>query len=993
MKQAGERSSEVPAAFDPVRTDRMIAIITGVVAGLVYLLTMARTVSFWDSGEYIACAWIAGIPHPPCVPLFVLLGRFFAILLSFIPDIAVRINVMCVLAGGLSMGFLARLVQRWSIRASLPPSFYRPVSVVAGLLAGLSFTVWQNNNATETYALSQFIAILAIWVFDIWIVRSSESRPADRQIYLVLYLLTLAIAVHLAALIAVPGIAASYLLSAVRGRTKLWRNTRFLATALGLMVLAFSIHLYMPLRAVQRPEINETDPSEWSAFHSALARDQYGQISVFDRKGPVLEQIGQYFRYLAWQSGQVRSWERILGGAGQAVFFALRFLITLAAIWGAILLWNRNRRVLLLLGAVFLMASAFFIFYLNFKTGPVATSTGEVRERDYFYADSFALFAVFAAFGAGALLKNTFKSDRAVWGALILPLASLAGNYYECDRSGDMVARDYGINLLETCSEGAILITNGDNDTFPLWFAQSVLGVRRDVIVSNLSLMNTDWYVYQLLDRDPALIPFGDLGLVDSLRPVFIWGPHFFHVTSDGMPALSEPDSRMLRAVFPQAWPWALRSERFATAVPSESYGIQGSIGMQDLVLLSMIGNRNVHGRDVYLAGTVAVDSRVFVEPYLEMEGIAFRVIDEPAVDAVNVARSWQLMDSYLFTGIDDPGIFKDDQAAQLVRNYASAYNRLAYHHLATGSADSTTIALDRARSLFVAMPDEWMQILTTQTLLMARLVDGTAGSDSASSLILGNADELATYAASRNDSRLSQTAALLGQVSIDYQRESQLVSVVDSLVPGTAANAWLGIEVDLHFGNYIDAWRIFREAEAALPGDPMIPVLRAGLTDYLHSVGMMDRFDIATSALSSIVQFGDTSGAAGVVDSVVDLLARSSTASAAACCFYFAETLEDPGIAGLLRDYYDYIIADPGTATRNAEWFILESARSSPEVLAWQSARLGEPALCYSALIRSEGSGTAVSALLLDPAGYVSRVPSPGSGSGAWGWVNRMGD
>ncbi len=975
MSQGGGHTDPVHRT---VPTDRWFAAAAGIIVGLVYLLTMARTVSFWDSGEYIACSWIAGIPHPPCVPLFVLLGRFSTLLFGFIPDIATRTNLMCVIAGAVSMALLARLTQRWSVRMGLPPSLYRPVSVAAALLAGFSFTVWQNNNAMETYAISECIAVTAIWVFDIWIVRTEELRPADRQLYLVLYLLTMAVGVHLAALIAVPGIAVIYALSAAKGRSTLWRSPRFLATALGLMVLAFSVHLYMPLRAVQRPEINETDPSDWPAFRSALAREQYGQVSVFDRKGPVPEQIAQYFRYLSWQSGLPQSWDRMLGAAGTPLFFAIRFAITISALWGCVLLWRRNRRILLYVGTIFLMASAFFIFYLNFKTGPIASSTGEVRERDYFYADSFALFAVFAAFGAGAFLRTATRRDEAAWAVMLLPVASLAGNYFMCDRSRDVVARDYGINLLESCSEGAVLITNGDNDTFPLWFAQSVLGVRRDVIVSNLSLMNTDWYLYQLLDRDPALIPFGDLGLVDSMRPVFIWGPHFFHVTQDGMPLLSETDSGILRSVFPQAWPWAIRRGDFALALPGESYGVQGSIGMQDLVMLSMVARRDIHGRDIYLAGTVAEDSRIYVEPYLIMEGIAFRVGDEPGTGMVDVGRSWSLMDSYRFEGLDDPGIFKDDQAVLLARNYVLAYHRLVDAHYDGGSADSAGIALARAESLFVAMPSEWMQFLPTHALLAARLVDGIQGCDSAASYILSAADRLAGFASARSDSRLSQTAVLLGQVAMDYDRESQLERVVDSLQPGTAANVWLQVEVDLHFGNHIGAWNELRGFEETHPGDPTIAFLRSEMDSYLETTDRMDRFDLQNSAVSTIVQAGDTARVGDALDAMISFLAAGEAGSAYACGAYYSAALEEPGAGSLLSGFAASIADDPAVAEARAEWFTLESVRTSPGILAWECARLGEHALCYAALARTDATEETLGRMLADPAAYARGMSAP---------------
>ena len=131
-----------------IRIDRIISVLVGLIALITYLITLAPSVSFWDSGEYLTCSWTAGVPHPPGVPLFVLLGRFSTILFSFIPAIAVRVNLLCALAGASTLAILTRLVQRWGNRMGFTASWYRPMSVLAGLLDAFSFSIFKNTNTT-----------------------------------------------------------------------------------------------------------------------------------------------------------------------------------------------------------------------------------------------------------------------------------------------------------------------------------------------------------------------------------------------------------------------------------------------------------------------------------------------------------------------------------------------------------------------------------------------------------------------------------------------------------------------------------------------------------------------------------------------------------------------------------------------------------------------------------------------------------------------------
>ena len=139
------------------------------------------------------------------------------------------------------------------------------------------------------------------------------------------------------------------------------------------------------------------------------------------------------------------------------------------------------------------------------------------RERDYAYAASFYAFAIWIGLGVLGVFEFIRKyvpgkaaGALAIAACFIVPTIMAKEEWNDHDRSGLYTARDFASNYLNSCAPNAILFTNGDNDTFPLWYAQEVEGIRTDVRVMNLSLSNTDWYIDQMsrkaYDSDP--VPF-----------------------------------------------------------------------------------------------------------------------------------------------------------------------------------------------------------------------------------------------------------------------------------------------------------------------------------------------------------------------------------------------------------------------------------------------------------------------------------------------------
>jgi tetratricopeptide (TPR) repeat protein len=526
---------------------RAAAALSFVVPLAMYVKTHTPTVPFWDSGEFIAVSAVLGIPHPPGMPFYVLLGRV-ALLPGLAPP-AATLNVLAGIAAAVTCLFIylitVRLAHgisdgRWadpSSRAPLfrgaPPAFAIPlIGLGAAFVAAFSYTFWFNAIEAEVYSLAGMISALGIWAALLWRDRADDPG-VSRVLLLVAYLVALAVGIHLSVALIVPGIFLFVLLVRPRtlGSAKLW------TWALALAVLGVSVHLYLFIRAHHHPAINEADPSTLHRLWLMLSRDQYKPPTPFVRRAA----LGYQFDEMFWQ--YLRA-QYVAGGRG-ILGVALGSLPFLAALAGAVLHWRRDRKGFWLMATTLFLTSIYLVFYLNF-------TDHEVRARDYFFFLAFQFLPIWFALGlfalareAAARLPSRGSLGRAATGGVcllgIVYAFSMAVHGMPAhDRSGYYFARDLAHNLLTGLPKNTILFTNGDNDTFPLWYAQFVENERQDIRIVNLSLLNTPWYMKQARDGHPQpAVPVNMSDVeIDALRPTFDRGGRPLGVADQGVYAI-----------------------------------------------------------------------------------------------------------------------------------------------------------------------------------------------------------------------------------------------------------------------------------------------------------------------------------------------------------------------------------------------------------------------------------------------------------------------
>jgi Protein O-mannosyl-transferase TMEM260-like len=504
----------------------------------IYLLTLAPTTAFWDTSEYIATAQILGIPHPPGNPLFVVLARSWIVLLSLsgLP-VAVRVNLLAAVTSAASSGFFFLIAHRVLSGLSENRRFALLGAGAAALLGGTAFTVWNQSTVNEkVYTISMFVIAAVSWLCVRW--RDRRHEPgSERYLLAAFFLMALGSTNHMMSVLPAPAVLLFVMVSDV---SIAWRKA-FLVRVIPLAILGLSFNFVLPVRAALDPVINEGDPVCESVLDAAraiytngktgcpmladnLTRKQYQTPPVTQRKAPFPAQMAMYMQYFDWQ------WSRGLDpseqpGGPRRLLTLLFGALGLLGLWAA---WRADRAIFAYLAVLAGTLSVALVVYLNFRYGyslaPEIADRAqhEVRERDYFYVASFLLWGALAGLGLAWLwhtlaeLVGGARRYAVASPVLVLAFIPLILNWNWASRAGDYAARDWAYDLLMSVEPYGVLFTNGDNDTFPLWYVQEVEGLRQDVTVIVGQYLFTTWYPKQLQEItrperqrrfDPELVP------------------------------------------------------------------------------------------------------------------------------------------------------------------------------------------------------------------------------------------------------------------------------------------------------------------------------------------------------------------------------------------------------------------------------------------------------------------------------------------------------
>jgi hypothetical protein len=385
-------------------------------------------------------------------------------------------------------------------------------AIAAGLTAGLMSTLWLNATETEVYALAFLFGCFILWSAD----RAGMNSDA-RWALLAAYLAGLAWSLHLTALLVVPSAillvfstSDGYFAVPVGrryadGRREANSFAKLLRAGVIVLLVGMSCVGFLYIRAAHDPAINQGNPSTLGGFFDVLLRHQYAVPPLWPRQAPIFLQFGNLVEYADWQFAKglapeaPPSWWRT----------PITVLYALIALYGSIAHRSVDRRSWRALVLLFLVSSIGVVIYLNLKAGPSfgvgilpPTALHEARERDYFFFWAFVCWGVWAGYGAVTLARRLMTPFNLIAG--LLPVVPALFNWGAVDRRTDPVevkARVDEAEMLSRVPPSGVMLSLGDNDTYPLWYLQQAEGTRRDVTVVTVPLLPAKWYREELSRR------------------------------------------------------------------------------------------------------------------------------------------------------------------------------------------------------------------------------------------------------------------------------------------------------------------------------------------------------------------------------------------------------------------------------------------------------------------------------------------------------------
>ncbi len=742
----------------------IIAFVVFAFVMIVYQITNSPSLAFWDAGEYATTAKLFSVLHAPGNPTYIILGRFLNIIglgMSTPQVISFLSSLWGALAVMFTYLFTIKFVSMFEKRVIIAV----PIGIIAALFTAFSYTFWTNSVEPEVYSGLAFFINFIIYLLLVWLQKSEDFSHQNYLIFII-YLFFFGFGVHQTVLQIVPAVLLIVVYPLIRPH---FRNDSFftkivfwtiglfifyfivnsystsisqplfaLAITLVLMyylrgkvsstawtlaliaiVIGFSTHLYIPIRASFRPFINEGDPQNWERFMAFFRREQFGETNIINRNANFFTaQLGTHFlRYFNWQFFNTSAISVVTALPKlilDNIFIALTYILGLI---GMVFQIKKNKVSFIYLFSLFIMGSIAMVFVMNI---PLETP----RPRDYFFVTGYNLWATFMAIGLIYGLKHIFKSKKlypiVVVIAFIFPTLTFLSQYHYVDRSREFYAAEYGMNFLNSLEQNAIIFTNGDNDTFPLWYAQAVddpyilknqpdsiaiaenviydattaeniekamdfknrecYGIRKDVSVANYSLMNTPWYIRQLRDREGINISLHDSQIEALVTPERFTRPIDYKISLPGY------------------------SKTFTVKEKDLSVGYWRG---QDKATMQIIKD-NFGKRPIYFASTVG-NQFLGLDDYLEDHVIVYKLVPYKMTQSSSIR--WDkyinlLENVFVVDSIMDNKTYKDEVVARLTAPYIQHFQRLALYYEATGEPENAIRNYKKALRIYESIEE-----------------------------------------------------------------------------------------------------------------------------------------------------------------------------------------------------------------------------------------------------------------------------------------------
>ncbi|MBL7843750.1 MAG: DUF2723 domain-containing protein [Cyclobacteriaceae bacterium] len=551
-------------------------------------------------------------------------------------------------------------------------------------------------------------------------------------------------------------------------------------------------YVYDPNHTTILPRIYSTDRQHQALYRSKLGLKE-GQKPTFSDNISFMFSHQIYWMYVRYfmfnfagrETDEIggdwlgpNSWfeevpEMISYNKARNNFFMIPFIIGMI---GLVYHYLNDKKNFAVVGLLFVLTGVALVVYLN-------SPPSEPRERDYIYAGSYYAFCFWIGFGVIAIAQSIgrfIKNQKAAaLAATIIGLAApaimAAEGWDDHDRSNRFFSVDSANNYLESCAPNAILFTGGDNDTFPLWYAQEVEGIRTDIRVVVLSYYNTDWYIAQSMRRHYESEPFPytlteqhyrqggyndglmyyetgikSIDLAQYIDLIKKESKNLIH-PQYGTTNMVPSKELMLKVDTTYVKSLGIVPTNIQDLMVSEMrLRVKGnSLMKQDLALLDLLLTNNWE-RPIYVNNTSLEQFNVDLKPFIVIEGNAFRILPirnpVPQNRLVNTEVSYtNLTQKFRFRGLDDPKAFFSVDYRSFVQNHRSTFNELAGALIAEDNKE-------RAREILLLslakMPDTGVPYDFTNALSVELFMEvGETEKAVEIATVIGNrVDEMASY-------------------------------------------------------------------------------------------------------------------------------------------------------------------------------------------------------------------------------------------------------